>query len=142
MTALRVRDLMTRNVQTVETGDDLDFASMVMRLERFRHLPVVEDGRLVGIVSDRDVIRSQAGALTGLPPEDRRMLDLHVDVREMMTANPETIGPDALALEAAQRLRERRFGCLPVVEDGRLVGILTETDFLDLAIRELSDPSR
>lgn len=140
MSSLLVRQLMTTDVQTIEAGDDVDFAEMVMRLERFRHLPVVDDdGVLVGVISDRDILSSQVSGLSDVPVQERRMISMRIPVAEIMTRDISTIPPDAHALEAAMLIRERKINCIPVVDDGKLVGIVTASDFLDLAIRELSD---
>lgn len=141
MSALKVRDLMSGFVQTLEVEDDVDLADMAMRLARFRHLPVVSRNEVVGLVSDRDILRAQVGLDQRLSAEERRAKNMNIRVAEIMTKDVETISADAPAIEAARRLRTKKIGCLPVVSEGELVGIVTESDFLDLAIRSLSDPS-
>ncbi|MBK8014391.1 MAG: CBS domain-containing protein [Deltaproteobacteria bacterium] len=139
MSTLRVRDLMTSRVESLAPEEDLDLADMIMRLEKFRHLPVVVDGRLVGILSQRDVLAAQASTLKTRSREEQRLSNLHIRVEDAMTRNPVTIRSDATALECAEILREQRIGCLPVVDDEKVVGIITETDFLKFAIKNLSD---
>lgn len=141
MSTLKVRDLMTRNVEVLDVNDDVDFAGMLMRVDKLRHLPVVSEGRLVGLVSERDLLRAQLSSVTKLSPAERRAFALRVLVTEVMTRDVQTITPDAPAVEAAKLLRQRKFGCLPVVDGEEIVGIVTESDFLDFAITTLSSPN-
>lgn len=134
---LRVRDLMSSEVETLEPNDDIDLASMLMRLDRLRHLPVVDEDGIVGIVSDRDVLRAQQSVLGDGDHDARRRFAMSIKAGDVMTPNVDTISPDASALEAAQVLREKGYGCLPVVDDGKLVGIVTPTDFLGLVVEML-----
>lgn len=128
-----VRDLMTTEVVTVERNEKLLIADDVMRLGRIRHLPVVDDdGALAGIVSQRDLFHN--GLLKALgygTHAQRRALDMVV-VKEAMKTEVETIGPDTLLLDAARRMLELKIGCLVVVDGRRIVGILTESDFVKL----------
>ncbi len=127
-----VRDVMTQEVATLERNDRLSTADNVMRLGRIRHMPVLDDGNLVGLVTQRDLFR---GALLkalgyGLTAE-QTMLDT-LAVKEVMATDLVTIAPDATLQEAAGIMVERKIGCLPVVENAKLVGILTEGDFVAL----------
>jgi len=128
-----VRDLMTTDVVTVGRNEKLLIADDVMRLGRIRHLPVVDDeGALAGIVSQRDLFHN--GLLKALgygTHAQRQALDMVV-VKEAMKTEIETIAPDAPLLDAARRMLELKIGCLIVVEAGRIVGILTESDFVKL----------
>lgn len=128
-----VRDLMTTDVVTVERNEKLLIADDVMRLGRIRHLPVVDDeGALAGIVSQRDLFHN--GLLKALgygTHAQRRALDMVV-VKEAMKTEVETVAPDAPLLDAARRMLELKIGCLVVIEAGRVVGILTEADFVKL----------
>ena len=134
---MKVRDLMSTGVETLAPEDDIDLASMLMRLDRLRHLPVVEDDRLVGLISDRDVLRAQQSVFAEEDPEARRRFAMAIRADKIMTRDVDTIGPEASALEAAQVLREKGYGCLPVVEDGQVIGIVTPTDFLGLVVELL-----
>ena len=137
MAATRVRDLMTREVKTLGRNDQLSVADDLMRAERIRHLPVVdEDGQLCGIVSQRDLFRGALATALGYGDLAQRKLLATLVVKEVMATNVVTTTPDAPLAEAAGLMRERRIGCLPVLEDGRLVGVLSESDFLKLATRE------
>ncbi|MBI4953209.1 MAG: CBS domain-containing protein [Myxococcales bacterium] len=116
----RVRDVMNEAVLTVAPGDKLRLAQQMMLWGGFRHLPVVDDGDLVGIVSDGDLFEAQArGRASGDTP-----------VREVMTARLETATGDELVSDVAWRMAMAHIQCLPVLERDRLVGILTSSDLL------------
>ena len=128
MSAIRVRDLMTKEPVTIEADEEIDLAEQLMQLGRFRHVPVLEDGRLVGLITERDLLRARSA------DTPKR----HVKAEALMTRDVFAIGPDVLLLEAAQLLLDRKYGCLPVVEDGTLIGILTEADFVRFSMRQLA----
>lgn len=116
---LTVSDLMTFNPKTVTPTTSLTEIRHLMRAEGCRHLPVVEDGRLVGIVTDRDL-----RAVVNTP------VLAHGSAETIMTANPITVSPSTPAHRAAEMLNLYKFNSLPVVDHGVLVGIITSTDFL------------
>lgn len=135
----RVRDVMTKDPVTIEPDAPLGTAMAVMRERGVRHLPVVNDaGRLTGIITDRDL----RGALFAPAIAEhlsvsiqRRLRALgetieRLRVRDLMTWGPVTVEPDAPLARAAAIMFEGRFSSLPVVEAGRLVGIVTERDVL------------
>jgi CBS domain-containing membrane protein len=132
---MRVRDLMSPEVATVGRNDRLTIADDLMRLGRVRHTPVLDDDgqTLVGILSQRDLFRGALARALGYGAHAQQKMLGSLLVKEVMTNDPITIGPDASAAEAARLMLARKIGCLPVVEDGELVGILTESDFLRLA---------
>ena len=129
---------MTTDVLTLNVHETLSLAGEVMRLARVRHLPVIgAQGQIVGIVTHRDIMQAKASSLADLDQAEKKALERGIVVRDVMTHEVVTITPNATALEAARLLQKNRFGCLPVVDRGRLVGIVTEADFLDLLIRLL-----
>lgn len=134
---MRVRDLMSTEVVTLGRNDQLSLADDVMRLGRIRHMPVLDDDgeTLCGIVSQRDLFRGALATTLGYGERAQRIVLDTLLVKEVMTAEPATIGPDAPIREAAELMLSRKVGCLPVLEGGKLVGILTESDFLRLAVR-------
>jgi CBS domain-containing protein len=135
---MRVRDLMSTEVATVRRNDKLVIADDLMRLGRIRHTPVLDDHSddLVGILSQRDLFRGALARSLGYGGHaQQRVLGMLV-VKDVMTTDPATASPDEPLADAARRMIERKIGCLPVLEDGKLVGILTESDFVQLALRE------
>lgn len=132
---MKVRDLMSRDVATVHRNDRLLIADDVMRLGRIRHMPVLDDesGELVGILSQRDLFRGALARALGYGEHAQQKVLGMLLVKDVMTNDPVTVAPDDPAEHAARRMLERKIGCLPVVEEGKLVGILTESDFVRLA---------
>lgn len=130
---------MSTNVVTFFPELTLPLAEDVLRIHRFRHLPVIESGgRLVGVASRTDVLRAQISVLEGLSDAERRSRQENVRIEQLMTRDVWTVKPDALASSAAQTLLDHSFGCLPVVDDDRvLMGIVTERDFLRFALQAL-----
>lgn len=134
----RVRDLMTTKLVTLFAEQAMPLAEEIMRFRHIRHLPVVDpDGKLVGLVSHRDILAANTSSLVGLSDEQRRARQGSVLVKDIMTKDMWTVTPQTYAEVAAQTLLDHAYGCLPVVEDGKLVGILTERDFLKVAILHL-----
>ena len=132
-----VEQVMTREPAVVTPNDSIRTAIQRMRDRSCRRLPVVEDGKVVGIVSDRDLRRATNSPLVLRERwYDEFMLD-HVQVRACMTADPVTVSPLTPIVEAAKLMRDKKFVGLPVVADGRLVGIVTETDLLNYLIQTL-----
>jgi CBS domain-containing protein len=127
----RVRDIMQTGVVTISAGDTLSTVEDIMTLGGLRHMPVVRGGVLVGVVSERDLLRASLSNLTGFRDEERRAFLQVVEITRVMSTPPITISPDAEIEQAARLLAEKRIGCLPVIdEEGKLVGLLTETDVL------------
>lgn len=127
---LLVRDSMTREVVTVAPEMTAAGALALCRERRIRHLPVLEDGRLVGMVSDRD-LRSATPAL-GDPARAEALGKIRVS--DAMSREISTAHPDDPIEQAANAMREKRIGCLPVVEDDELVGIITASDVMDALV--------
>jgi acetoin utilization protein AcuB len=127
---MRLRDVMSVEVITVSPDDPASLARATMRRHRIRHLVVVEDGRLVGIVSERDL----GGTRGAASRRDR-------SVRDLMAADPVSASPATTLRQAANLMRGRTVGCLLVVDDGRVVGIVTTTDLLDQLGRGATRPT-
>ena|SRR5690242_347204 len=127
---MHVRDLMQRDVVTLGVQDRLDLADDIMRLGRIRHLPIVEGTRVVGILSQRDLFRAAVSSLLQLRFEAERKWLATVPVQAVMTPDVVTVLPGTPLRAAARLMAEKRIGCLPVVEDGTLVGLLSESDCL------------
>lgn len=123
-----VKDIMHRDTVTVSPGTTLEDAYRLMQQKCFRHLPVVDDDRLVGVVTDRDL--RQAMSETG---PDR--FASGACVRDLMAEQPWTASPLDPVEDAARRMRELKIGCLPVVDGGQLLGIVTGIDLLDALLK-------
>jgi CBS domain-containing protein len=128
---ISVSDFMTKDLVTVREADDLALAESLLRLGGIRHLPVVRERKLVGILTQRDVLRS---GLAGKPPARE------LPVSDVMTRDPTSVRPGLGLAQAARLMLERKIGCLPVCEeDGTLVGIVTEADFVRFAADVVRD---
>jgi CBS domain-containing protein len=125
-----VAQFMTRDVFTVRPGDLVDLAASVMDWEHLRHVPVEDtNGSLVGLLSHRSLLRYVAsGDMEKGEPKA---------VQDLMKRDPVTCTPAMPTLDAIELMRAHRVGCLPVMEDGTLVGIITETDLIAVAARLL-----
>jgi CBS domain-containing membrane protein len=134
---LTVADIMSREVITLAEDDTLSDARACMEQGRVRHLPVVREGKLVGLVTHRDLLAASFSVFAQVPAHEEHRLFAQIPVRELMhDAVPAR--PGMRVREAAGVLIENQFGCLPVVDEaGHLVGIVTEADFLRLAVRLL-----
>lgn len=121
-----VGQVMTTDLFTVHAEDICDLAASLMDWEHLRHVPVEDaEGRLVGLVSHRSLMRVMSrGTSTSAPP---------VAVGEVMEREPLTVTPESSTIEAIELMRKHKIGCLPVVKDGKLVGIVTEHDFFEIA---------
>ncbi len=132
-----VADIMTPNPVTVTPRNAIRTAVNLMREGGFRRLPVVDRGRLVGIITDRDLRRAANSPFVVREQwYDNFILD-HIEVGSCMTPDPLTIAPSASVVDAVRLMRDHKVGGLPVVTDGQLVGIVTETDLLDFLIELL-----
>jgi len=142
MTKIFVRDIMSTPVEVLAVGDSLDLARHLMKMGRIRHLPVVDgDQRLIGLVTHRKLLA--AWVSHGDPKHERpREVAREIPVDMLMETDVVTTGPGVLASKAAALLEQKKIGCLPVVEDGKLVGIVTEADFVRFAQRLLESLSR
>lgn len=127
---MKVRDLMVTDVTTVGRNDTLTLADDLMTSKRIRHLPVLENGRLVGIVTQRDLFHAGLSTAMGFGQKAQKEFLVTVPVKEVMNNEVVTIGPDEDVKVAARKMLESKIGCLPVVEDGKLLGLLSESDLL------------
>lgn len=132
-----VGELMTRNLVTLTETQNLALADELLRLHRIRHLPVVRNGKLVGLITHRDLLRA-AAQRGGADPTSKPLWASDVMVRDVRTVRPDTSSREALKL-----MLDNKYGCLPVVgADGTLVGILTEADMVRFAQHLIEDMDR
>ena len=134
-----VGDVMTREVVTLAADEGIALADEVMRLKRIRHVPVVRGKELLGLISHRDLLRAQAKLLLVTSKKGEGEIYVSVSAEDIMTTDVMTVPPSMRIMEAADLLLNERFGCLPVVEDEELVGIVTEADLLRWAMRQLRE---
>jgi CBS domain-containing protein len=125
-----VRDLMEREVVTLGAADTLDLADDIMRLARIRHLPVISGDRVVGILSQRDLFRAAVSSLLQLGRASEQQWLAKIPVAAVMSPVVFSISPGATVRQAVERMLQHKVGCLPVVEEGRLLGLVSETDCL------------
>lgn len=133
-----VREVMAEDVVSLRAGDHLDLASDIMTLGRIRHMPVLSGDRLVGILSQRDLFRAAISSVLAFRPTAQREWLGKIRVEEVMTKRVVTARADWTIRQAVDVMLDKRIGCLPVVDDGRLVGLLSETDCLRLLGRMLA----
>lgn len=128
---MKVSQWMTRAVMTLKPTDSLHHAHDRLRKYRINQFPVVHDGKLVGIVTDRDIREAYPSRLHHIRTEDITEFAEEQSVDQIMTREVITISPEATLREAALRFRQYRLGAFPVMEDGKLIGIITRSDILE-----------
>ena len=138
---MNVSQWMTTSVVTVKPKDSLRHARELMTKHRINQLPVTTDGKLVGIITDRDIRDAYPSSLRLLRGKDIDEFADSYTVEEAMTYNVTAVSPQTSLREAAQHLRRQRFGALPVVENDKLVGIVTRSDPLDAMLAGEADES-
>ena len=125
-----VREIMMGSPVTLKPEDTLDLANDVISLGRIRHIPVLHDGRLVGLLSERDLIGAAANQIFGLKQKSKSALLKTVLIKDIMKKKVFTVSPDTAISDAAHMMATKKIGCVPVVTEGNLVGLLTTTDIL------------
>ena len=140
MERLLVRDWMTPDPVTVDPETSLSAAYHLMKLNDVRRLPVVDDdGRLLGIVTIGDIREARPKESEHLSIWELHVKVASLKVREFMTPHPITVTPDTSIKQAAQLMLQHKIGGLPVVEGGKLVGIITDSDIFRLLVERLPD---
>lgn len=132
---LTVNDLMTHDVFTLGENDTLKSARTLMDLQRIRHIPIVsEEGRFIGLITHRDLLSATISQLAEIDPKTQEEIDAGIPIYEIMRTDVKTLSSTTTLKDAATFLLNHKYGCMPVVDDGLLVGIITEADFLKLTI--------
>ncbi|MBM4298696.1 MAG: CBS domain-containing protein [Deltaproteobacteria bacterium] len=124
------REIMMGSPVTLKPEDTLDLANDVISLGRIRHIPVVDDGRLVGIITERDLIGAAAAQIFGLKQKNKSALLKSVQIKEVMKKRVISATPDTPIKEIAHLMAEKKIGCMPIMSAGVLVGLVTTTDIL------------
>jgi acetoin utilization protein AcuB len=134
MASMTVRDWMTPDPVTVAPDTSMRAAQKLMLEKEIRRLPVVKNDKIIGILSLGDIREAEPSDASSLSIYEINYLISRLDVREIMTRNPITISATAPVSMAARLMLEHKIGGLPVVEKGKLVGIITETDICRLLV--------
>jgi len=125
-----IRDIMMGSPVTLKPDDSLGLANDVISLGRIRHIPVVDGSRLVGIVTERDLIGAAAAQIFGLKNKSKSALLQSVKIKEVMKKRVITAAPNTPIKEVAHLMADKKIGCVPVVSDGVIVGLVTTTNIL------------
>lgn len=134
----QVRDVMTKEIIALSPDQHLRAVDDLMKIAGIRHIPVVKEGRLVGIVSQRDLYQAALSSVLQFPASAARGWLEHIAVAEVMTRQVVTAAPDWPIGRAVDAMLEHAIGSLPVVEGDTLIGLVTETTFLRLLGRMIS----
>lgn len=134
---MRIRDFMTKNPITVDSETLVLDASKIMSENNIRRLPVVDKGKLLGIITLHDLLMASPSPATSLSVYELNYLLAKMKVKEIMKKNPITVTPETTFEEALRIGQEKKIGSFPVVENGKLVGIVTESDLVRFVTRVL-----
>jgi CBS domain-containing protein len=124
------REIMMGSPVTLTPDDTLDLANDVISLGRIRHIPVMDGGKLVGLLSERDLIGAAANRIFGLKQKSRSALLKAELIKNVMKKRVVTVAPETPIKELAHLMAEKKIGCVPVVDNGTLVGLITTTNVL------------
>ena len=130
-----VEDVMTTKLITLSPSDTLKTAREIMQKARIRHLPIVSPkGGFVGLLSQRDLLKASVSNFADVQTDVRDQIEAGIPVSEAMSTEVLTIPPDLPLVQAGELILAHKFGCLPVLDRGQLMGILTESDFVRLCL--------
>jgi len=126
---------MTSEVFVLHAAQTLELLRSLMRIKHVRHVPIVEpDNTFVGLMTHRDLLAQTISHLAEVDDEEQEYLDRHIHIMNIMKTDVTTVDPEMDVCNAITMLLEHKYGCLPVVTDGKLVGIVTEADFMKLTL--------
>lgn len=143
---ITVADVMTTQIYTLRETDVIDTARQLMAERNIRHIPIVnEDGVLRGLVTHRDLLAASISDLIDVEEMERQRVETSTPLAQIMTTDISVVTENMNLREAALRLQNHKYGCLPVVSQGVLKGIITDSDFVAVAINlleqlELAEP--
>lgn len=127
---MQVKDIMSTDIEVVGRNDDLRQVEALMVAKKLRHVPVLENGELVAIVSQRDLFKAMLSSAMGYGDKIEKAYLHSVQVKKIMTYPVVTVAPDTSVGEAADLMLHKGIGCLPVIDGAKLVGMVTKTDLL------------
>jgi len=134
----KLRELMTTPVYSLRETDTLQNARALMDQKHIRHVPITSgENTFSGLITNRDVLANTISHLAEIDKDTQDEIDAGIPLKEIMRTDVRTLSPDDTVKEAANILHHHKYGCLPVVENGKLVGIVTEADFLQLTVQLL-----
>ena len=137
---LRIKDIMTSEVFVLHATQTLELVRSLMRIKHVRHVPIVEpDNTFVGLMTHRDLLAQTISHLAEVDESEQEYLDRHIHIMNIMKTDVLTSHPEMDVCEAIALLLENKYGCLPVVDNGKLVGIVTEADFMKLTQKLLRE---
>ena len=127
---MQVREIMSKDIEVVGRNDNLRTVEERMATKQLRHLPVLEQGEVVGIVTQRDLFKAAMSSTMGYGEKAQQAYLQSVRVKEIMTYPVVTVSPDTSVAAAAEMMLNKGVGCLPVIAAQQLIGIVTKTDLL------------
>lgn len=129
--SITVADLMSTDLFTLFEDDSITLAEEIMKWRNIRHIPVINDqNELLGLITNRDILKISISTLAGISKKDQRNIHNKVTAQEIMQKKVFTVPPSTPLSQAAKILSSNKIGCLPVISSGKLVGIITEADFV------------
>jgi len=135
---LKVKDIMTTEVFVLHATQTLELVRSLMRIKHVRHVPIVDqDNAFVGLITHRDLLAQTISHLAEIDEEEQEYLDRHIHIMNIMKTDVLTVDPEMNLCSAISLLLDHKYGCLPVVSGGKLAGIVTEADFLNLTLELL-----
>lgn len=134
----KISELMTSPVYSLRETDTLQNARVLMDQKRIRHVPITTGNNIFrGLITNRDVLANTISHLADIDQATQNEIDAGIPLQEIMRTDVRTVSPEDSVKDAANILYNNKYGCLPVVDSGKLVGIVTEADFLQLTIQLL-----
>jgi CBS domain-containing protein len=127
---MQVREIMSTNIEVLDRNDNLRTVEERMATKQLRHLPVLEQGEVVGMVTQRDLFKATMSSAMGYGEKAQQAYLQSVRVKEIMVYPVVTVAPDTSVAAAAEMIINQGIGCLPVIDDHKLIGIVTKTDLL------------
>ncbi len=134
----KIKDIMSSEVFTLHSSQTLALARFLMKLKHVRHIPIVDgNDHFIGLITHRDLLAHTISLLADPDEQEQEEMDQYIPINSVMKTNIVTVGPDMNLGTAIPILLENKYGCLPVVSNKKLVGIVTEADFLKLTLNLL-----
>jgi len=132
---IRIAELMTKDVHTLYENDSIHDARDLMALHKIRHIPILdEQGFFIGLLTQRDLLAVSVSSFAEVSKSERDELEAGIPLREVMITDIVVADEETDLREAAKYILETKHGCLPVVVEGKVMGILTEADFVRLSL--------